>query len=454
MLNEPDSYELQPISHSTPASLHDEEDEDLHDTRRLSFDSVQSYELYTPDEDKTVLRKLDRKLVSFMALLYCLSFLDRTNIGNARIAGLGDDLHLSSNQFQWLIWAFHITYIVFEWMTLMQVIPRCLFISASPLSSAIAGMLAWLISKLASHVSLSPWRLLFLVEGIPSMFVAYWAWSFIPDGPGVVRWLTPRQRKVAILRLRQEKDDDDDDDQHAQKKSGININEVFQTFRDPKCYLTAFMFFSCNVAFGSIPVFLPTIIKAMGFESLTAQSLTAPPYLVAFLVVIATAYYSDRLQTRSPFIIAHALLAALGYTTIAVLGYLESPHTLLRYFALYPAIAGFFSCITIIITWTINNQESDSKRGTGMAILNVIGQCGPLVGASIFPDEQGPWYVRGMAICAGFMVLTAVLAAVLRWALVRENQRAGDGRGGAAYAGIPLDEGERGSEKRGFELML
>lgn len=54
-------------------------DDYLRDPRRLSFDSVQSYELYTPDEDRQVLRKLDRRLVGFMALLYCLSFLDRTS---------------------------------------------------------------------------------------------------------------------------------------------------------------------------------------------------------------------------------------------------------------------------------------------------------------------------------------------------------------------------------------
>lgn len=51
----------------------------LTDTRRSSISSVQSYELYTPDEDKAVLRKLDRRLVLFMALLYCLSFLDRSS---------------------------------------------------------------------------------------------------------------------------------------------------------------------------------------------------------------------------------------------------------------------------------------------------------------------------------------------------------------------------------------
>jgi hypothetical protein len=55
----------------------------MRDTRRHSIDSadsVQNYELYTPEEDKSVLKKLDRRLVGFMALLYCLSFLDRSSM--------------------------------------------------------------------------------------------------------------------------------------------------------------------------------------------------------------------------------------------------------------------------------------------------------------------------------------------------------------------------------------
>lgn len=323
------------------------------------------------------------------------------------------------------------------------------------MSSAFAGALAWAITKLASHSPFSPWRLLFLIEGFPSMLVAVWAWSFIPDGPGTIRWLTPQQRKVAMLRLRQEKEDDEDEEYASRKSNGgINFIEVFQTIKDPKCYLTAFMFFSCNVAFGSIPVFLPTIVRDMGFESITAQALTAPPYLVAFFVVIVTAYFSDRLQTRSTFIVAHALLAALGYATIAILGYRESPHTLIRYLALYPAIFGFFSCITVIITWTINNQESDSKKGTGMAILNIIGQFGPLVGTSIFPTREGPWYVKGMAICAVFMIVVAVLAGILRWVLARENRKERQDRSGGLYAGIPFDEYGRSGGRKVFEFML
>lgn len=51
-----------------------------------------------------------------------------------------------------------------------------------------------------------------------------------------------------------------------------------------------------------------------------------------------------------------------------------------RYFAVYLAAAGVFSCIANILPWTINNQGSDSKRGAGIALLNIIGQAGPLLG--------------------------------------------------------------------------
>ena len=59
-----------------------------------------------------------------------------------------------------------------------------------------------------------------------------------------------------------------------------------------------------------------------------------------------------------------------------------------------------------------------------MAILNVIGQCGPLLGTRLYPDSDGPFYVRGMLVCAGFMGLVAVLTISLRWVLVRANRAA------------------------------
>jgi MFS family permease len=193
----------------------------------------------------------------------------------------------------------------------------------------------------------------------------------------------------------------------------------------------------------------------MGYGSITAQGLSAPPYLFAFVTVIATAYYSDRLQTRSTFIIIHSLLATFGYTTIALCGHFKSTNTVLRYLALYPATAGFFSAITIIITWTLNNQETDSKKGTGIAIMNIIGQLGPLVGTSAFPESDGPFYVSGMSICAASMLCVGVLAVVLRWVLARANSKGG-GDQVTEYARVPLEDGgsKRAGRREQFRYML
>jgi hypothetical protein len=65
------------------------------------------------DESK-VLRKMDVRLVPVLALLYLLSFLDRGNIGNAKIEGLADDLHLAPAQYNWCLTVFFFTYCAFE----------------------------------------------------------------------------------------------------------------------------------------------------------------------------------------------------------------------------------------------------------------------------------------------------------------------------------------------------
>lgn len=159
----------------------------------------------------------------------------------------------------------------------------------------------------------------------------------------------------------------------------------------------------------------------MGHSALTSQALCAPPYLLAFLIVLLTAFLSDHCRNRSFYITFHALLAASGYAMIAIAGSLKA-NPAYRYAGVFPATTGFFSAITLIITWTINNQDSDSKRGTGVAVLNFIGQLGPLVGVHLYPANEGPYYVKGMSICAAFMGAVAVLSLSLRAILAVKNR--------------------------------
>lgn len=71
----------------------------------------------------------------------------------------------------------------------------------------------------------------------------------------------------------------------------------------------------------------------------------------------------------------------------------------------------------------LDNQGSDTRRGGGIILLNIIGQCGPFLGTNVFPGGEAPRYVKGMSICAAFMFFTTLLALSLRFLLVWENRR-------------------------------
>ncbi|KAH8172810.1 major facilitator superfamily protein [Sarocladium implicatum] len=499
----------------------DEEDEDdafdrsrARHRRFSGTSTVASFQLYTPDEDAAVRRKFDRRLVLFVALLYMLSFLDRSNIGNARIAGMDADLQTDPPRDDWYEWAltsFYASYILFEPMSLLwKVVPAhiyvsilvmswgvvaslqalspsypmlvalrallgigeagftgipfylsfffkrselafrtAIFISAAPLSTSFASTLAYLIVRFGKSTPIAPWRLLFLVEGFPSVIVSVIAWSAIPDSPQTATYLTRRERKVARLRLRNETASASSSSSSSSKpSSGLKMREVLAVLIDPIAWITAAIFMLTNMAYASLPVFLPKILTDMGHDSLSAQALSAPPYLLAFVTVLLTAHLSDRLKARTYPLVLHALFSASGYAILALAASLRLP-SWLRYLAVYPAAIGFFNVVVLIITWTINNQASESRQGGGFALMQIVGQLGPLVGTRLYPERESPYYTRGMTTCAWAMLAVALLALGLRLYLKYLNRKMDRREGQRVADDAPVEEeGLVGPRKR------
>jgi len=67
-----------------------------------------------PEAEKRLLRKCDLRVVPALWLLFLLAFLDRTNIGNAKIQGLTEDLNMTGNDYNIALFVFFIPYILFE----------------------------------------------------------------------------------------------------------------------------------------------------------------------------------------------------------------------------------------------------------------------------------------------------------------------------------------------------
>ena len=178
------------------------------------------------------------------------------------------------------------------------------------------------------------------------------------------------------------------------------------------------MYFSCNVSYSSLPVFLPTILSQMGFGSVNAQGLTAPPYFLSFLLTIATTFIADKTQQRGIMVIVLSCIGGIGYILLATVETVG-----VRYFGIWLAAAGIFPAIANILPWVTNNQGSDTRRGVGIMLLNLIGQCGPLLGTNIFPGTDKPRYIKGFSICAAFIFFNGFLALTLRTLLVWENKK-------------------------------
>ena len=179
------------------------------------------------------------------------------------------------------------------------------------------------------------------------------------------------------------------------------------------------MYFSCNVSFSSLPVFLPTVLTGMGFTSIDAEGLTAPPYFLSFITCIASTWIADKTRQRGLVIFVLSCIGGIGYVILAT-----CKGAAVRYFAIFLAAIGVFPAVANILPWVLNNQGTDTKRGTGMALLQMIGQCGPILGTRLYPSTEGVFYVKCIAICAAFMFFNALLTLVLRTLLDFQNKQA------------------------------
>ncbi|KAF2730863.1 MFS general substrate transporter [Polyplosphaeria fusca] len=422
--------------------------------------------------ERRVRRKLDLHMMPLFFVLYMFAFLDRNNLGNARIAGMTKDLDLVGDRYDWLVTIFYIAYIIFEFSLLLwKIFPphvvcgivvlswgiiatvqsaaqswgglmairfllgmfeaayapgiiyllsffylrhevgfRCgLFASAAPLASTFAGALAYGITS--GHASLANWRLLFLVEGLATLILVPFAWMFTPDSPDTARFMNSEEKEVVKARVLRQVG-------HVARRGSLSVKEVAQTLVDPIAWSNALMYFAANVSYSSLPAYLPTILKDMGYTSIDAQGLSAPAYFSAFLCALVTTWIADRTQQRGLTLVATSAVGGIGYTILATVNTVG-----VRYFATFLAAAGVFSTIPNILAWTLNNQGSDSRRGAGLVLINVVGQCGPILGARIYPTDEKPRYVKGMSICAAFMFFTTLLSLSLRVLLVWKNRR-------------------------------
>jgi MFS family permease len=235
---------------------------------------------------------------------------------------------------------------------------------------------------------------------------------FLPDSPGSASFLDEREQTEAVERMQSF---------DTTKKSKVSWSQVLSGLSDYKNYIHMSIHFCCNYSFAGLSNFLPTIIQHMGYTSINAQGLSAPPYFVSFLCCVAAAFLSDRWGNRGILITLFASMATIGYLLLTCVQ--DESKTAARYAGVWLATCGIFPALALNITWLLNNQGGESKKGAGMAMLAIFGQTSSLISSSVFPDSDAPLYTLGCGLACAFTGLIAILAMGLSAKLTLENRR-------------------------------
>jgi len=114
----------------------------------------------------------------------------------------------------------------------------------------------------------------------------------------------------------------------------------------------------------SIALFLPSIIKSLGFTGPQAQLLTVPVNFFAALYTIATGAISDRTGYRGPWVVFNSVLAVIGYA----LAFASNGAPALGYAGAAVAAAGSYASASVLPAWTASNAGGEVKRGIAIAM--------------------------------------------------------------------------------------
>ncbi|KIW98242.1 uncharacterized protein Z519_01826 [Cladophialophora bantiana CBS 173.52] len=437
----------------------------------------------TPEEKKRVIRKLDLWIVPQVTFFYLLAYLDRGNIGNAKIAGMQTDLNLMGIKYNVVVMVFFIPYgllevpsnivlkmvrpslwisfLIVAWgivMTLMsqvqsyggliaarfflgvaeaglfpgisyfltiwyeryQVQTRfAVFYAGASLAGAFSGLLAFAIQHMDGVAGLAGWRWIFLLEGLFTVVCGLIAAFTIPDSPQRAKFLEEDEKKFVVSNLQMQTGSGQGRVTNDEK---IDRKYIIAAFKEYKLWLGCLMWLGNGIPVYGFTYTAPTVVVQLGYTTTKAQLMVVPIYVCATAVTVLVALASDRVKQRSPFVIGGFLLGACGFLALIIIPHPKYPGV--TYGFLFVAASGIFCPIMPALGWFANNMAPSSKRAVGMAILLTVGNLvGGLFGSNIYLESTKPRYFPGYGISFAIMLTAAALAFALRILYQRENTR-------------------------------
>lgn len=284
-----------------------------------------------------------------------------------------------------------------------------LFMTANAVAFIFGGPLSgWITQSTHNWQGLHGWQWLFILEGFPAILLGFVVLSYLPNGPQDAKWLTPEERDFIQKRL---------GDAAGKHKHGLDaLKEIVS---ESKLWHCCALFFMMVGGMYGINFWIPQITKNMsGGSNLTAGFLTAIPYLVSACVMVANARHSDktgerRLHIAVPAIIGAIAMACSGLPGIPMWGQLA---------LMAVAASGMWAILGPF--WAIPQLF---LRGTamaaGLALINSVGNlagfAGPFLVGKVKDSTGG--FMYPLILLGVFSLCGSIIAILLPPSLRRRN---------------------------------
>jgi sugar phosphate permease len=426
-------------------------------------------------EEKALLWKQDLRIIPLSAFIYFLCYLDRSNIGNAKILNsstkndMQSECGMSNYDFNIALMVFLIAYAIFEvpsnillkklrpsrWLSFLMLawgattiglggthsfgsVTAVRFILGMCEAGLFPGLVYYFtfwyknderslrIAIVLSCATLSGAFGGAIAYGVGHMNgthgLSAWRWLFILEGlPSclsailVFLFLPDWPEQVGWLTAQEKELAISRLELEASKSSDRTMSwaDAKATLTDWRLYAHYAVYFAVSTPFASMSLFIPSITAGLGYQDLRAQLMTVPPWAVAYVVQILVAWSADHFNARGLHSCVFATIGAVGFVVSAALPPTSYAE---RYGALIIGAAGTFACVPPMLGWLTSNVWSTASVGLAVAINVSVGAgAGQIPGVWIYKaEEKTMGFPTGHWTNAGLLFTVAIITASLR----------------------------------------
>ena len=390
---------------------------------------------YSPEFERQVYRRVTRRLIPFLFLSYIFAYIDRVNVGFAKLE-MQQDLRISDSVYGIGAGIFFIGYFFFEvpcnlalqkigaklWLGPIMIawglVSACTmlvktagefylvrfllgvvesgffpgvilyltfwyttkhrakmvaaFMTAVPLSGVIGGPISgWILENMSSMRGLRGWQWLYVVEAVPSVLAGLATVFFLHDNPRKAKWLDGGEKKLLLDRLAE--------DEARKQLTERGHFTIADAFRSTKTWLLCFVYFGFVMGNYTMTFWLPQVVK----DTITKDPwhiglLTTIPWICAAIAMLVIGHHSDVTGERRWHIALTGIIAAVAFAVAAIPGISAS----IGFFMLTIATAGLACAYSTF--WSLPTAFlSGSAASAGIAWINSLGNLGGYVSPAV-----------------------------------------------------------------------